>query len=176
MFAKQIAPMLTLYLLFCSSARTEAPMFSSGIQPTTALITEKAEYSVERYAGVLRLRIIARYTNRTDREFFIARCGEAGPRFYLERLVSGSWIQSYQPLCVLVEAPPFVLPPSASRTDTIDVIEIPDAFERHGQRIEGSGTYRLVYGVFAKFDEASHQFTGLLSLQDRSSNEFSVRK
>lgn len=137
--------------------------------------TDRQEYVAQRTPALVRVRIVATYTNRSTEPRYVATCGDVAPRFVVERADGDHWKVSYQPVCQLVQAPPHRVAPGASRVDTLILAQrVGGVMEAGSLPVDSPGKYRIVYAIFEKYDAPTSLESDVAPLVERISNTFTI--
>lgn len=167
------APLAVMLLLACTAA-LEPP----AREPGHPLQTDRLEYRVRRANDGLATEIPFSYTNETGRTVYVVNCNRIVPPV-LEKSVKGEWVTAWGAAVPECLSPPIVIEPGAEYVDTLRVFAGLPANNVYPKfRVaEVEGIYRLVWTrVVYDYDTTRPDFGEPLSLEDRVSNEFLLRK
>lgn len=121
------------------------------------------------------------FTNRTDAELYLGRCGSEPPSYRIEKEIDGGWVSVYQPVCAMILVPePYRLRSGEtySATITLGTRQEPETyprFEVDGEPLPAEqipGTYRLVLDVYSGWGGETP--TDQLPSEQTASNPFEL--
>jgi len=81
-------------------------------------------------------------TNTGTKTLYYFACSDA-----VDKLVNGSWITAWSPICTLMLRPPTALAPGATATFTIEGIDFPNTAPRF-DLVNIASKYRVRVGLF----------------------------
>lgn len=146
-----------------------------GASEGQAIATERSTYTLRSTPTLDSVTMVATYHNRSAQSVYIARCGESGPSFLLEKHIAGDWILGFSPICPLIQQPAITVPAGGESTDTLRVLHLRTANAWPTFRVDSiPGTYRVVYHVYSdvRYRDGLPKFEDLLPEPERVSNPF----
>lgn len=147
------------------------------LRDTSRLLqTSALEYTFEDRGASLRVDIPFEFRNATGRTVYIVNChGAYG--LELQRRVGGSWRTIWAPAVPECLGPPIVIPPGATRAETVRVEGWLPGGNTYPDLPAGnlSGVYRIVVGPYVhEYDIERGGWGDALPIAQRTSNSFRI--